>query len=271
MRTAAGRIRWLDRIVAPLALFVLVYLATLMGAGFLASRAGLPWSYWYFLGAAVLATAAAIVVSEKGNWNLGLRVAPPVAVRDFAIGVGIATVLLAAADLLIILTSSLRHTRNDGFPWRELVLVFIPAAVNEELLFRGYVYQKLRQLHRWFAILFTSLVFAALHGGNTGITWLALANIFVAGILLAAAYERYERLWCPIGLHLAWNLISGPIAGYNVSGFAAKSTIFRTIGGGSPLITGGVFGIEGSIWTLLIVSAGAAGLMRSNMMRRPRV
>jgi membrane protease YdiL (CAAX protease family) len=257
--------------VAPLALFVLVYLATLMLAGFLASRLHLPWSYWYFLIGAVAASAAAIRISEQGNWNLGLRVGPAIAAKELAKGVVIATVLLAAADLLIILTSSLRHTRNDGFPWRELVVVFIPAAINEELVFRGYIYQKLRQLHRWFAILFTSFLFAALHGGNAGITWLALANIFVAGLLLAAAYERYERLWCPIGLHLAWNLISGPIAGYNVSGFAAKSTLFRTVGGGSPMITGGVFGIEGSVWTLLVMSAGSAWLMRSNMMRRRRV
>lgn len=268
---AAGRIRWLDRIVAPLALFVLVYLATLMLAGFVASRARLPWSYWYFFIAAVAASVAAIQLGEKGDWNLGLRTGAATALSELGKGVLIATILLAAADVLIILTSSLRHARNDGFPWRELVMVFIPAAVNEELVFRGYIYQKLRRLSRWFAILFTSLAFAALHGGNSGITWLALANIFVAGILLAAAYERYERLWCPIGLHLAWNLISGPIVGYNVSGFAAKSTVFRTFGGGSPLITGGVFGIEGSIWTLVIVSAGSAWLMRSNMMRGPRV
>jgi membrane protease YdiL (CAAX protease family) len=257
--------------VAPIALFVLVYLATLMVVGFAASRLHLPWSYWYFCFAAAIAGPVAVRLADKGDWNLGLRTSPATGARDFAMGALIATVLLAIADLLIILTSSLRHARNDGFPWRELVAIYIPAVVHEELLFRGYVYQKLRQVSGWFAILSTSLVFAALHGGNAGITALALANIFVAGILLAAAYDRYKRLWCPIGLHLAWNLISGPIAGYNVSGFAAKSTVFRTFGGGAPMITGGVFGIEGSIWTLLVLAAGAGWLIRSNMMRRPRV
>ncbi|HKO56581.1 MAG TPA: CPBP family intramembrane glutamic endopeptidase [Thermoanaerobaculia bacterium] len=242
-----------------------------MLTGFAASRLHLRWSFWYFFAAAVAASAAAIYGPERGRWNLGLRVAPPIAIREFGIGVVIAAVLLAAADLLIILTTSLRHVRNDGFPWRELVVVFIPAAVNEELLFRGYVYQKLRQLNRWLAILSTSLVFAALHGGNAGITWVALANIFAAGILLALVYERYERLWAPIGLHLAWNLISGPVMGYNVSGFAAQSTILRTIGSGPPMLTGGVFGVEGSVLTLLVMSAGAGWLSRSNMMRGRRV
>jgi membrane protease YdiL (CAAX protease family) len=271
LRTIGGRLRWFDRILAPIALFVLVYLATLMLTGFVASRTGLRWSYWYFLIAAVAASAAAIYGPERGRWNLGLAVAPPVALRDFGIGIVMAAVLLAAADLLIILTTSLRHVRNDGFPWRELLVVFIPAAVNEELVFRGYVYQKLRQVHRWSAIIFISLLFASLHGGNAGITWLALANIFAAGILLALVYERYERLWAPIGLHLAWNLISGPLLGYNVSGFAAQSTIFRTVGSGPPMLTGGVFGVEGSIWTLVVVCAGSAWLGRSNMMRRRRV
>ena len=37
-------------------------------------------------------------------------------------------------------------------------------------------------------ILDRELVFAALHGGNNAVSWLAMANLFFAGILLALAY-----------------------------------------------------------------------------------
>ncbi|MBV9495414.1 MAG: CPBP family intramembrane metalloprotease, partial [Acidobacteria bacterium] len=261
----------MDRILAPIAIFIAVYFAALWIAIRAVRVFGTPWSFWYFLLAVVFASVVAVYGVERGRWNLGLRVAPLIATREFVIGVVASLVVLLAADALILVSTPLRHVRNDGFPWREIFVVFLPAVVHEELVFRGFVYQKLRQFHRWFAILFTSLVFAALHGGNAGVTWLALANIFVAGILLALSYEWRERLWCPIGLHLGWNLISGPLLGYNVSGFAADTTIFRTIGGGPPALTGGAFGIEGSVWTLLVVGAAVAALGRSNMMRRPRV
>lgn len=257
--------------MAPLAFFVLIYLVTLI----LAARAVGPGhpaaAYWAFLAAAVAATVATIALPERGRWNLGLAAPPFVALRELAFGIGVAAVLLFIADAAILLTTELRHQRNDGFPWRELAIVFIPAVLHEELLFRGYVYQKLRRGTGWFAVVFMALAFAALHAGNAGVTRLALANIFVAGILIALVYDRYQRLWAPIGLHLAWNLISGPLLGYNVSGYASRTTILRTIGGGPPALTGGAFGIEGSALTLAVMVVATLLLGLSNMMRRPRV
>jgi CAAX protease family protein len=257
--------------VAPLALYVLVYVATLFLAGWLAVTTHTRFHYWIFLGAAVVATVAAIGIVDKWRWDVGLAAPPAVAIRELLAGIVFAGVLLAIADGLILATTTLRHQRNDGFPWLELVAVFVPAVLHEELVFRGYVFQKLRAVHRWTAILLTALVFAALHSGNSGVTRLALLNIFAAGILLALTYERAERLWMPIGLHLGWNLVSGPILGYNVSGYSSASTVWRTIGGGAPMLTGGAFGIEGSVLTLVVVVLGSAWLERSNMMRRRRV
>ena len=250
---------------------MLIYLVTLIAVGLAVSRRYPAASYWAFLLAAVGATVATIALPERWRWNIGLAAPPVVALRELGFGIGVAAVLLFIADVAIIATTGLRHQRNDGFPWRELVLVFIPAVLHEELLFRGYVYQKLRRGTGWFAIVFMAVVFAALHGGNAGVTRLALANIFVAGILLALVYDRYRSLWAPIGLHLAWNLISGPILGYNVSGYVSRTTILRTIGSGPPSLTGGAFGIEGSAVTLAVMVVGTLLLAVSNMMRRPRV
>lgn len=240
------------RLLAPVTLLCAFYLATFLTLGYGAAAFGFPLYKWLDLISIVAATAGAIAVIDGGRWPLGLAVAPRIAVRELLAGCLFAAVLIVVADRLIVLTSFLRHGRGTGFPWLELLLVFAPAAVHEELLFRGYVYQKLRTWSRPGAVAITAAVFAALHGGNSGLTAIGMANLLLAGVLLALAYERWERLWFPIGIHFGWNLVSGPILGYDVSGYVAGTTVFTTTPLGPPSITGGPFGIEGSVWMIVI-------------------
>ena len=251
----------LDRVIAPLALFISFYLAAFMTL--LWSRA-LP-VQWSAAIAVIVATALTIVIWERRRWPLGLTAPPLTAARELGGGMLFACVLIGAADLLIIATTDLFHRRGTGFPWGELLIVYIPAVLHEELLFRGYPYQKLRAWHRGLAILLTSALFMALHMGNDAVTPLALTNIFLGGVLLALAYERRESLLFPIGLHLAWNLASGPILGYQVSGYVSAVSLLITDGAGRPSLTGGAFGIEGSIFMTVVECAAIAVLWRMNL------
>jgi len=226
--------------------------------------------YLFALLSAALATVVANAVIDRGKWRIGLFVAPRLAVKELALGIGFAAVVIAGIDLCILLLTDLRHVRADGFPWRELWVVFIPAAVQEELVFRGYVFQRVRAWNRGVAIAGSSLVFGLLHAGNSGITPVAITSIVVAGVMLALAYERYERLWFPIGLHLAWNVLSGPILGYDVSGYIPSHEVFRTTCRGNVLVTGGTFGIEGSVVSVVIEAFAVALLVRLNRMRPER-
>jgi len=158
------------------------------------------------------------------------------------------------------LAAHARHARNDGFPWLEMGIVYLPAVFHEELAFRGYLFQKLRSVNRIAGFAFSAFVFAGLHLANNAITPLALLNISLAGILLALAYERYGRLWFPIGIHLAWNVLSGPILGYPVSGYVSGTTLFTTTTRGADWITGGAFGIEGSIFIAMVEIVGIVSL-----------
>jgi len=248
--------------VASLTLFVSVYVAVFLAISLAGSALGFPYPQWAALLAAVAATAFAIRAMEHGRWRLGFFVPPRTAAIDFILGVGFAALLIAIADVLIVATSSLRHARGSGFPGLELMTVFMPAAFHEELVFRGYVFQKMRVWNRSAAIAISSTVFAAMHAGNHGITAVAICNLVLAGVLLALAYEQFERLWFPIGIHLAWNLLSGPLLGYGVSGYAARATLFRTAGSGPWWITGGTFGIEGSAWMALVELGGIFLLWR---------
>ena len=249
------------QLVAALSLFAALYLATFFVAGYLAAVAGAYFGQWVSLLSVCAATIGTIGILEHGHWSLGFFVRPALAVREMLFGWGVAVLLIGAADGLVMLTTRLRHVAGNGFPWLELVAVFLPAVFHEELLFRGYPFQKIWRTHRLAAVLFSSVVFAALHAGNNAVSLLAMANLFFAGILLALAYARYERLWFPIGIHLGWNLLSGPILGYNVSGYVSSETVLRTIGRGSPWLTGGLFGIEGSVWIVVVELAGIALLL----------
>jgi membrane protease YdiL (CAAX protease family) len=249
------------QLVAALSLFVALYLATFFVAGYLSAVSGAYFGQWVSLLSVCAATIGTIGILEHGVWPLGLFVRPVLAVREMLFGCGAAVLLIGAADGLVMLTTRLRHVAGKGFPWFELLAVFLPAVFHEELLFRGYPFQKIWRTHRLGAVLFSSVVFAALHAGNSAFSLLAMANLFFAGILLALAYARYERLWFPIGIHLGWNILSGPILGYNVSGYVSSATVLRTIGRGSPWFTGGLFGIEGSVWIVVVELAGIALLL----------
>jgi membrane protease YdiL (CAAX protease family) len=234
------------------------YVATL----FVLAWMRFPFWQWSGLISVTTATIGTIVLFENGQWALGLFVSPPLALREFAIGIAWGVILIGTCALLIVLTTDVRHERGGGFPWRELLLVYAPAVVHEELLFRGYAFQKLLRWKRVFALVFVALVFAALHAQNSSVTMLALFNIFLGGLLLGLAYEQYQRLWFPIGLHLAWNLMSGPVLGHEVSGYEGSATLFVERGAGPLWLTGGEFGIEGSVLMTALEIAAVALLWR---------
>jgi membrane protease YdiL (CAAX protease family) len=252
-------------------LFGSTYLATFWLLGYVSRFTFRQPVYLFALISATAATSFTNAVIESGRWRIGFFVAPRFIAKELAIGVAFAVLLIGGIDLAILLFSDLRHVRGNGFPWRELWIVFLPAALQEEIVFRGYVFQRVRAWNRVVAVVGSATVFALLHSGNRGISPVAMANLVLAGFMLALAYERYERLWFPIGMHVAWNVASGPILGYDVSGYVPSQTLLRTIGDGNPLLTGGVFGVEGSaaatlfeiVAVLLLAAANAKCRMQN--------
>jgi membrane protease YdiL (CAAX protease family) len=242
-RSMLRHLRGIDRLLAPLLLFAGFYVATLIALTWLR----FPLIQWTGLICVTVATLAVVILWERGRWQLGLFVPPRRALPEFLFGTIWGFLLILGCAAIIMAVTDVTHAPGTGFPWRELVLVFVPAAVHEELLFRGYAFQKLHQRSRVFAIVFLAAVFAALHSGNEAVTALGLTNIFLGGVLLGLAWERYRRLWFPIGLHLAWNLATGPLLGHEVSGYESLQTLFVERGTGPEILTGGEFGIEGSV------------------------
>jgi len=127
------------------------------------------------------------------------------------------------------------------------IVLFAMVAVNEETFARGYLLRALMEsTGKYWALLISAIVFAGLHGLNPNMTWIAMVNLLIAGILLGVYYIHFKNLWFSIGIHLTWNYFQGPVWGYHVSG-TTTSGIFTLQESGSTIINGGEFGFEGSL------------------------
>jgi len=139
------------------------------------------------------------------------------------------------------------------------LLVLAMAAATEEVLFRGFLFQRLIDgLGAWPAQLIVAGLFVLTHSaaleGQGALGWLAGANIFLASIMFGLAYLRTRSLALPIGLHFAANATQGPLLGFGVSG-SEQDGILVAIDHAPDWISGGAFGIEASLPGLIAVIA----------------
>jgi len=149
-----------------------------------------------------------------------------------------------------------RHYEISGvaFPNRVLsaIIFALGTAIWEEVTFRGLLFRVTEQTFgTWIGVLVSAVAFGALHGLNpNGSLAASIAIILESGLLLAAAYFATRTLWLPIGLHFGWNFAEDFIFGVRTSGHAARPAIVEGTLTGSPLWTGGVYGLESSIWAI---------------------
>ncbi|MEW1774838.1 CPBP family intramembrane glutamic endopeptidase [Streptomyces sp. NPDC086777] len=129
------------------------------------------------------------------------------------------------------------------------------AAVTEELLFRGVLFRIVEErTGTWIALVSTGALFGMMHLLNKDATvWGALAIAIEAGGMLGAAYAATRTLWLPIGLHFGWNFAESGIFGTEVSGSGgAHKGLLEAATSGSRLVTGGQFGPEASVYSVLL-------------------
>ncbi|HEX7120034.1 MAG TPA: CPBP family intramembrane glutamic endopeptidase [Longimicrobiales bacterium] len=126
---------------------------------------------------------------------------------------------------------------------------FSVAAAFEEALFRGYPFQVLaRAIGPVTATLLMSAAFAAAHVRNPNVDGLGLLNIFLAGVLLSAAYLRTRSLWFATAVHVGWNWTMASLFDLPVSGLAFFDTpLYEPALAGPDWVTGGAFGPEGGV------------------------
>ena len=136
------------------------------------------------------------------------------------------------------------------------LLVLLVAALNEELVFRGYPFQVLmRGIGPWGAMLLISSIFGLLHIRNEGATVLSTFNTIVAGVFLCRAYLRTRSIWLPYGIHVGWNVGLAVVLGYPVSGIETPSIVTTEVSGPKILLGGGYGPEDGFLGTAIFLTA----------------
>jgi len=143
-----------------------------------------------------------------------------------------------------------------------LILLLFIAALSEELILRGYVFQTLVQpLHLLGAVLVTSAPFALLHWNNPGANEYTMVNTFLAGAVLGMLMAWRRSLWAAAGAHFGWNFAT-VLFGLNVSGMAVPVVPFTIRWKLDEIWTGGNYGPEGGLPCMVLLSALLLVLIR---------
>ncbi len=135
-------------------------------------------------------------------------------------------------------------------------LLFLLVGLFEEFSFRGYMQFTLSQgMGFWPAAIVLSIVFGALHLGNTGEAGIGALSAGLIGFFFCLTLRRTGNLWFAVGLHAAWDwsesfLYSVPDSGLKVPGHLLNSSFH-----GSRWITGGSVGPEGSVLVFVLIGA----------------
>jgi membrane protease YdiL (CAAX protease family) len=127
------------------------------------------------------------------------------------------------------------------------VVLFV-AAANEEMMFRGYPFQRLvESVGPVRAVFWASALFGFVHIWNPSVSWISTLNTMLVGVPFAVAYLRTRMLWLPIGIHFAWNFVQGFVLGLPVSGIVMPESLLRAEPRGAGWLTGGAYGPEGGL------------------------
>ncbi len=187
---------------------------------------------------------------------------------NYFIGIIAGIVLLAVSVFAIVLTGSIEYHGLFGNVDVLMILLliggFIVQGATEEILCRGIVLHTLKEKTPiWFAIAVSTILFIIPHWSSLfegGITYgvIGVANLVLISIIFSLLTIRFKSIWAACGLHSFWNAILYCILGLNLSGNDETVTaIFNMQSVGKNIWNGGVYGIEASLITTVVLALAA--------------
>ena len=248
----------------PLVAMVIAFAAVMVPAGLAAGlfERTLPSSTLLsqLVVAAVLLASYKLVVP-----HLGARqhddLSGPGAIRQISAGLATGGLLFAIIVGVAALAGAYRVTGTGDTSdlWASLIHDGIFPAVAEEMIYRAILFRWIEEFAgSWAALILSSVLFGLSHIDNPNADLVSMVGIMLeGGILLGAAYMLTRRLWFSMGIHASWNLTQGEIFDIPVSGNDAHGLVEAKLSG-PILLTGGGFGLEASL--ISIVIGTAAGL-----------
>lgn len=137
---------------------------------------------------------------------------------------------------------------------KSFVWLFV-LALLEEVLFRGIAYRIIeRNLGTVVALVLSATIFGGMHITNENATVISVLSAALGGLVVGLFYTITGRLWLPIFFHFGWNL-SQIFWGTPMSGMTEFGKFFDGRLDGPAWLTGGAFGPENSVITLVACAA----------------
>jgi uncharacterized protein len=217
---------------------------------------------WPNLLAALMCALGYVLYVRRFEQRAVTELGAPGAAREWLIGAGLGALLCLATLAPLAL---LGFYSVQGFNAWTVVLMGVPemalVSVFEEILVRGILFRIAEQA--WGsrrALLISGAFFVLAHLPGDDINLMGVVATAVAATGFAAAYMLTRRLWLPIGMHFAWNLLFSAVFSVPVSGHEAKGWVQGTLSG--PVwLSGGPYGVEASAMTVLVWALAAGALV----------
>ncbi|GIW11550.1 MAG: hypothetical protein KatS3mg061_2607 [Dehalococcoidia bacterium] len=205
-------------------------------------------------------------VERRPFRSVGLEAARPVGAYLRGAGLGLVSLSLVVAGLVLVGAARLEGLKLSAEMLLPLALAALGYSVQgsaEELLLRGW----LLPVVAWRGGLVAGLIaqaalFALLHGANPGVTPIALLNLVLVSFVLAFWALAEQQIWPVMGWHAAWNWAQSHLFGLPVSGLNFTAALLPTTITGPEWLSGGGFGVEGSILTSVLLLASGVVLAR---------
>jgi membrane protease YdiL (CAAX protease family) len=173
-------------------------------------------------------------------------------------GVAMGWAMLLVAVLPMMLTGAL-HLNFSFLPtsWGLTVVAIATMAFSTlalEIAFRGFLFSRLIDAFgETGATTILSAVYAFLSIYRPNSTPLSVLVTFLAGVVFSLAYLRTHALWFGWGLHFGWVAATAILLGLPVAGYTTWNNVILTTAFGPDWLTGGGYGPEGALFTLVVI------------------
>ena len=132
---------------------------------------------------------------------------------------------------------------------------FLLVGLFEEFLMRGYTLFTLMQAFGfWPAAIMLSILFGAIHLANQGEAWIGAAAAGLIGFFFCLTLRRTGNLWFAVGFHASWDWGQTYLYSVPNSGTVAPGHLLSSSFHGSPWLSGGSVGPEGSVFVFVVIA-----------------
>ena len=191
---------------------------------------------------------------------------------NYFIGAIIGVLLLAVSVVAIILTGNIEY--HGVFENADILVIvlliggFVVQGATEEILCRGVVFRSLKEKTSLaIAMDISTLMFiiphlSSLFDGGVIYGVFGIINLLLISTIFSLLTIRFKSIWAACGLHSFWNAVLYSVLGLNLSGNDETVTaIFNMQSVGENIWNGGVYGIEASLITTVVLAFAAILIM----------